>query len=45
VAIVGPGLWSVDALLFGPRDEVAVEDAIRSPIQSGPLPHHAPAPA
>jgi putative oxidoreductase len=45
VAIVGSGLWSVDALLFGPRYEAAIEDAIRSTagmeMRPSPLPAHA----
>ncbi|HXD87958.1 MAG TPA: DoxX family protein [Urbifossiella sp.] len=31
-AIIGPGLWSLDAMLFGPRTETAIECAFRSPV-------------
>ena len=37
-AILGPGLWSLDAMLFGPRSEAAIEDTIRAPLVGGPSP-------
>jgi putative oxidoreductase len=33
-AILGPGLWSLDAMLFAPRTEAAIENAIRQPLVS-----------
>ncbi|HEY3787420.1 MAG TPA: DoxX family protein [Urbifossiella sp.] len=37
-ALIGPGLWSLDAMFFGPRTETAIEAAIKEPLLDNSFP-------